>query len=101
MKCISSQDLDASGNDDFDFNIKTLGLTSDMDDFGDLQQAILPPASFSGANTDLDDASIQQVEAAMRKLQAVRELGVGMPENQRRRMAARAVGEVMRHKGEA
>lgn len=32
----------------------------------------------------------------MRKLQAVREAGDGMPEEQRRRMAARAVGEVMK-----
>ena len=39
---------------------------------------------------------VEKVEAMMRKLLAVREMGAGMPEEQRRRLAARAVGEVMR-----
>lgn len=32
----------------------------------------------------------------MLKLSAVRDMAAGLPEDQRRRMAARAVGEVMR-----
>ena len=59
----------------------------------------------SGADTDeakdkgtsgpVDD-EIVKVERMMRKLQAVRDAGDGMGEEQRRRMAARAVEEVMR-----
>lgn len=45
---------------------------------------------------DLDDDDIAKVESMMRRLQAVREAGEGMDEAQRRRMAARAVQEVMK-----
>ncbi|KLU91084.1 hypothetical protein MAPG_09607 [Magnaporthiopsis poae ATCC 64411] len=44
----------------------------------------------------LGQEDVEKVEAMMRKLLAVREMGAGMPEEQRRRLAARAVGEVMR-----
>ncbi|KAF4120669.1 Alpha and gamma adaptin binding protein p34 [Geosmithia morbida] len=44
----------------------------------------------------LDDDDIIKVESMMRRLQAVREAGEGMSEAQRRRMAARAVGQVMK-----
>lgn len=42
------------------------------------------------------DDDLQKLEGMMRKLQAVRDMSAGLPEDQRRRMAARAVGEVMR-----
>lgn len=42
------------------------------------------------------DKEMSKMEDMMRKLQAVREAGEGLPEAQRRRMAARAVQEVMR-----
>lgn len=45
---------------------------------------------------ELDDDDIVKVENMMRKLQAVREAGEGMGEAQRRRLAARAVEEVMK-----
>lgn len=45
---------------------------------------------------DLDDEDVAKVEAMMRKLQAAREMGEGMSEAQRKRLAARAVEEVMR-----
>lgn len=45
---------------------------------------------------ELDDNDVQQVEQMMRKLQAVRDMSAGLPEDQRKRMAAKAVGEVMR-----
>lgn len=48
------------------------------------------------AEADLDDGDIAKVERMMRKLHAVREAGEGMPPEQRRRLAARAVGEVMK-----
>ncbi|RFU75404.1 hypothetical protein TARUN_6853 [Trichoderma arundinaceum] len=45
---------------------------------------------------DLDDEDVAKVEKLMRKLQAAREMGEGMSEAQRKRLAARAVEEVMR-----
>ncbi|UNI19604.1 hypothetical protein JDV02_005783 [Purpureocillium takamizusanense] len=44
----------------------------------------------------LDEDDVAKVERMMRKLQAAREAGQGMNEAQRKRMAARAVAEVMR-----
>jgi hypothetical protein len=43
----------------------------------------------------LGDDQVVKVEKMMRKLQTVREAGQGLPEAQRKRMAARAVREVM------
>jgi len=46
---------------------------------------------------DDDDAEeVEKIERMMLKLSAVRDMAAGLPEDQRRRMAARAVGEVMR-----
>lgn len=45
---------------------------------------------------ELDDDDVKKVEQMMRKLQAVRDMSAGLPEEQRKRVAARAVGEVMR-----
>lgn len=45
---------------------------------------------------ELDDEEVMKVERMMHKLQAVREAGEGMSQEQRRRMAARAVQEVMK-----
>ncbi|KAM0421510.1 hypothetical protein ACHAPT_010684 [Fusarium lateritium] len=53
-------------------------------------------ATARGGFEDLDDDDIAKVEKMMRKLQAVREAGEGMGEEQRKRMAARAVEEVMK-----
>ncbi|KAK8062975.1 hypothetical protein PG997_015072 [Apiospora hydei] len=44
----------------------------------------------------LDEAEVQKLEGMMRKLQAVRDMSAGLPEDQRKRMAAKAVGEVMK-----
>ena len=44
----------------------------------------------------LGDEDIQKLERMMRKLQAVRDMTAGMPEEQRRRMAKQAVDEVMK-----
>lgn len=43
-----------------------------------------------------EDDDIRKVEQMMQKLQAVRDMSAGLPEDQRKKMAARAVGEVMR-----
>jgi len=47
-------------------------------------------------SADLGEDDVAKVERMMRKLQAVREAGEGMGQEQRRRMAARAVEEVMK-----
>lgn len=52
-------------------------------------------ASKEGADK-LDEAEVQKLEGMMRKLQAVRDMSAGLPEDQRKRMAAKAVGEVMK-----
>ncbi|ROW15516.1 hypothetical protein VPNG_02397 [Cytospora leucostoma] len=61
----------------------------------------VPPTGDGGADKDeagdeLGDEDIQKVEEMMRKLQAVRDMSAGLPEDQRKRIAARAVGEVMK-----
>lgn len=45
---------------------------------------------------DLDSEEVEKIERMMRKLQAVRDMSAGLPEEQRRRMAKKAVGEVMK-----
>ncbi|GJN85270.1 hypothetical protein PLIIFM63780_008834 [Purpureocillium lilacinum] len=64
-------------------------------------QASLPlPGQDTEVDADereaLDDDDVARVERMMRKLQAAREAGQGMNEAQRKKMAARAVAEVMR-----
>ncbi|KAI1355939.1 hypothetical protein F5Y01DRAFT_268098 [Xylaria sp. FL0043] len=44
----------------------------------------------------LDDEEIQKMERMMAKLQAVRDTNAGLPEEQRKRAAAKAVAEVMK-----
>ncbi|KAH7368833.1 alpha and gamma adaptin binding protein p34 [Plectosphaerella cucumerina] len=44
----------------------------------------------------LGEEEVEKLEVMMRKLQAVRDLSAGMPEEERKRLAARAVGEVMK-----
>ncbi|KAK1979318.1 alpha and gamma adaptin binding protein p34-domain-containing protein [Colletotrichum cereale] len=45
---------------------------------------------------ELDGDQVEKIERMMRKLQAVRDMSAGLPEEQRRRMAKKAVGEVMK-----
>ena len=45
---------------------------------------------------DGDDDDVRELESMMLKLQAVRDLGADMPEAERRRVAARAVRDVMK-----
>ncbi|KAM0189975.1 hypothetical protein ACHAPQ_002099 [Fusarium lateritium] len=56
----------------------------------------IPDGTAAGGLGELDEDEIAKIEKMMRKLQAVREAGEGMGEEQRKRMAARAVEEVMR-----
>ncbi|KAK1599405.1 alpha and gamma adaptin binding protein p34-domain-containing protein [Colletotrichum navitas] len=45
---------------------------------------------------ELDGDEVEKIERMMRKLQAVRDMSAGLPEEQRRKMAKKAVGEVMK-----
>lgn len=45
---------------------------------------------------DEDDDQVQELENMMLKLQAIKDMGADMPEAERRKLAAKAVGDVMR-----
>ncbi|KAF6834057.1 alpha and gamma adaptin binding protein p34 [Colletotrichum plurivorum] len=47
-------------------------------------------------NEDLNGEEVEKLERMMRKLQAVRDMSAGLPLEQRRKMAKKAVGEVMK-----
>lgn len=115
----SESGLVESGDDDSELDPESLDFGyfgSDREDFEVLKKAILEArmereglgdegskesnaASTAAAQEDrdaLDEDDVKKVEQMMRKLQAVRDASAGLPEEQRKRMAARAVGEVMR-----
>lgn len=115
---------DADDDDGTDLDPENLDFGFDREDFEGLKKAIwearaeregddgdnqaiggkpsnLDQASAQAKNTDvggdeLGDEDIQRVEQMMRKLQAVKDMSAGLPEDQRKRMAAKAVGEVMK-----
>ena len=60
------------------------------------QKAPAPPGTLDNDDEKLDEDEVQKLESMMLKLQAVRDMSAGLPEDQRKRMAAKAVGEVMR-----
>ncbi|TWU70981.1 hypothetical protein ED733_002326 [Metarhizium rileyi] len=102
--------------DDEHLGAENLEFGFDPADFEALKKAIWearpeeePPATAGPAATSsgdaacdgsvqdgLDDEDVDRVEKMMRKLQAARDAGEGLPEAQRKRMAARAVEEVMK-----
>lgn len=114
----------ADEEDGVELNPENLDFGFDREDFEGLKKAIweqsaeresddgdqkavgnkssdLAPVSTQARNTDdggdeLGDEDIQKVEQMMRKLQAVKDMSAGLPEDQKKRMAARAVGEVMK-----
>ncbi|KAL2163001.1 hypothetical protein VTH06DRAFT_6837 [Thermothelomyces fergusii] len=102
-----NQGDDGDGLDDLDdFDPEKLDFGFDREDFVGLREAILSggrggegagSAGDAGENEeDIGEEDVQQLERLMLKLQAVRDASAGLPEEQRKRMAARAVGEVMR-----
>ncbi|RYO78339.1 hypothetical protein DL766_009219 [Monosporascus sp. MC13-8B] len=54
------------------------------------------PPPGGGSDEKVGDEEVRKLERMMIKLQAARDMGAGLPEDQRRRMAAKAVGEVMK-----
>ncbi|KAI0403711.1 hypothetical protein F4802DRAFT_284119 [Xylaria palmicola] len=109
-------DGDGGGSNDagaFGLDPEELDFGFDREDFEGLKRAIWETANEDGdditANSDegrqpdqketdehLDDGDIQKIESMMAKLQAVRDTNAGLPEEQRKRAAAKAVAEVMR-----
>ncbi|KAI1505724.1 alpha and gamma adaptin binding protein p34-domain-containing protein [Biscogniauxia marginata] len=101
---------------DPDFDPENLDFGFDREDFIGLKRAIWnagreddedltngePSTSAGGIDNPsgdeeaLDDDEIQKIERMMVKLQAVRDTNVGLPEEQRKRAAAKAVAEVMK-----
>ncbi|KAK4164951.1 hypothetical protein QBC43DRAFT_209604 [Cladorrhinum sp. PSN259] len=88
--------------DEKDFGV---GLGKD-DDFEALKKAIFSGGDDGGEGGSkgeeeedearLDDENIKSLERMMQKLQAVRDMSAGLPEGERKRMAKRAVEEVMK-----
>jgi alpha- and gamma-adaptin-binding protein p34 len=84
-----------------DLDPGSLSFGFDRADFEGLKKAILSAGRESGDGEDkpdeeLGDGDVQQLETMMRKLQAVRDMSAGLPEEQRKKLAAQAVGEVMK-----
>ena len=86
-------------DDDIDLDPENLDFGFDREDFAGLKKAIWEAGRDEGDEDgpeDIGDDDILKMEQMMRKLQAVRDMSAGLPEDQRKRMAARAVGEVMK-----
>ncbi|KAI1414426.1 hypothetical protein F5Y13DRAFT_158531 [Hypoxylon sp. FL1857] len=102
---------EGKGEDGPDLDPESLDFGFDREDFAGLRQAIwnagkgneedfLNGEPSTGANKDneedLNDDEIRKIERMMVKLQAVRDTSAGLPEDQRKRVAAKAVAEVMK-----
>ncbi|KAI0141585.1 hypothetical protein GGR57DRAFT_495904 [Xylariaceae sp. FL1272] len=113
------QDDDNGDQDGPDLDPESLDFGFDREDFDGLKRAIWSSGHEDDAfmnsgikndNTEivteeprdkgndeaLDDEEIQKIERMMTKLQAVRDTNAGLPEDQRKRAAAKAVAEVMK-----
>jgi hypothetical protein len=90
--------------DDDEFDPRSLDFGFDKEDFAGLRKAIwagIAEDDGEGSKEQVEekevgDEDVQKLERMMRKLQAVKDASAGLPEEQRKRMAARAVGEVMK-----
>ena len=102
-----AEDLDMSdfgefedGDDDGDakeFDPDDMIMGFEREDLKGLRKAIWDAGEeVPESEGAINDDDVAKVESMMMKLQAVREAGEGMSEEQRKRMAARAVEEVMK-----
>ncbi|KAK3901206.1 hypothetical protein C8A05DRAFT_35122 [Staphylotrichum tortipilum] len=90
--------------EDAEFDPESMGFGFDREDFVGLRKAIWGGggdgheggAGGEGKEEEFGDEDVQKLEKMMLKLQAIRDASAGLPEEQRKRMAARAVGEVMK-----
>lgn len=99
------------GSEDVDFDPEDLDFGFDREDFAGLKQAIWSasrdreedsatgkgePGDPGPGEGEIGDEDVQKLERMMRKLQAVRDMNEGLPEDQKRRKAKQAVQEVMK-----
>ncbi|KAJ4288255.1 hypothetical protein N0V88_007445 [Collariella sp. IMI 366227] len=86
------------GEEEGEFDPENLEFGFDREDFAGLKKAIWGggDGQEEGENEEVGEEDIQKLERMMVKLQAVRDATAGLPEEQRKKMAARAVGEVMK-----
>ncbi|KAJ2972950.1 hypothetical protein NUW58_g9069 [Xylaria curta] len=68
----------------------------DREEFMDGDNGAAGESSKREDEDSLDDDDVQKIERMMLKLQAVRDTNAGLPEEQRKRAAAKAVAEVMK-----
>ncbi|KAK0751944.1 hypothetical protein B0T18DRAFT_387998 [Schizothecium vesticola] len=86
----------AGGGEDVEMEMDFLGAGG-QEDFEGLRKAIWEAKAGGEGDEEMEDEEdVKKLERAMLKLQAVRDRGVGMTEEQRKRMAKQAVGEVMK-----
>ncbi|KAH6691427.1 alpha and gamma adaptin binding protein p34 [Plectosphaerella plurivora] len=97
-----------TGHGDGELDPESLEFGFDRADFEGLKKAIWGMEETTAGESSADDKKkaeeeevlgeeeVEKLEVMMRKLQAVRDLSAGMPEEERKRLAARAVGEVMK-----
>lgn len=78
-----------------DIDPESLEFGFDREDFAGLRQAIWSSGREEDGEEETED-DVQKLEGMMRKLLAVRDMSAGLPEEQRKRMAKKAVGEVMK-----
>lgn len=82
--------------EDVEMDMDFLGQGGREDSEG-LRKAIWEAKEGGDGDEEMEDEEdVKKLERAMLKLQAVRDRGVGMTEEQRKRMAKQAVGEVMK-----
>ncbi|KAK0619752.1 hypothetical protein B0T14DRAFT_537419 [Immersiella caudata] len=94
-----------------EFDAESMDFGFDREDFVGLKKAIWSAGREDGMEVDgegseakkggdedeeMDDGDVQKLERMMLKLQAVRDRTAGMSEEQRKRIAKQAVGEVMK-----
>ncbi|OIW30316.1 hypothetical protein CONLIGDRAFT_363689 [Coniochaeta ligniaria NRRL 30616] len=79
-----------------DLDPESLEFGFDKEDFAGLKKAIWSSGREEGDEEEETEEDVQKLEGMMRKLLAVRDMSAGLPEEQRKRMAKKAVGEVMK-----
>lgn len=79
-----------------DLDPESLDFGFDREDFAGLRQAIWSSGTEAEEGQGETEDDVQKLEGMMRKLLAARDMSAGLPEEQRKRMAKKAVGEVMK-----
>ncbi|KAJ2902993.1 Alpha and gamma adaptin binding protein p34 [Zalerion maritima] len=90
-------DADDEGEEK-EFDPESLDFGFDRKDFEGLKKAIWSGAleDDKGEEEHIGEEEVEKLERMMFKLQAVKDMSSGLPEEQRKQMAKKAVGEVMK-----